>query len=538
MMFISLKLKHMKNNRAVYLMLMIVLLMKITEGQEVIYADIEREGSEIVPKLCHQSYTVQVVKRYELSEEVINELMPRDLYNYRTIQKTYRDMSTYQYPVGYDVDESIYIGHSLGGVIAIQMNLDEVEYSRDKYFGALATFGSPLQGAPVTTNEGQGCLIKMVEEGCNKLLTPYFKKFISNFSVVNFGNSIFYKGLESLVNEALVDYLKDKEPIVKNAACKVVKNAGIFISKKLLLPEIGRDLDPNGPVIQSLKEHEMDIPVLTVYGEEDAPVSLREIYSLEFMDVNRPDLDRLNPSPPTSKYFTADYDEGLIDIVENLTSHLEAKERFYRVKEECGIVNDRYLHYLDRIYGNNIGEDDMCEMIGGEYNIETRECRVFCGKYDLEVAEAFREAAQWLRDFDDNYLLCFGLVETDVAIQKYRKNVCRCYQEIGGKEVLKKEYDKQCRDVDPNPWTLEFDCRDELKTEIKVDMTTTKVPSDGVVSTKSASTIKVQPDKAHYTFPAKGSNHQQMRNDKNAGEVFREMYRGIEYGKKFKLEKR
>ena len=43
---------------------------------------------------------------------------------------------------------------------------------------------------------------------------------------------------------------------------------------------------------------------------------------------------------------------------------------------------------------------------------------------------------------------------------------------------------------------------------------------------------------AHYTFHAKGSNHQQMRNDKNAGEVFREMYRGIEYGEKFKLEER
>lgn len=81
----------MKNNRVVYLMLMIVLLMKIAKGQEVIYADIEREGSEIVPKLCHQSYTVQVIKRYELSEEVINELMPRDLYNLRTIRKTYRE---------------------------------------------------------------------------------------------------------------------------------------------------------------------------------------------------------------------------------------------------------------------------------------------------------------------------------------------------------------------------------------------------------------------------------------------------------------
>ena len=42
----------------------------------------------------------------------------------------------------------------------------------------------------------------------------------------------------------------------------------------------------------------------------------------------------------------------------------------------------------------------------------------------------------------------------------------------------------------------------------------------------------------HYTFPAKGSNHQQMRNDKNAGEVFKEMYRGIEYGEKFKLVER
>jgi len=41
----------------------------------------------------------------------------------------------------------------------------------------------------------------------------------------------------------------------------------------------------------------------------------------------------------------------------------------------------------------------------------------------------------------------------------------------------------------------------------------------------------------YHSFNARGSNHFQMKNDKNAGKVFKRMYEGIEYGIEFKQER-
>ncbi len=66
---------------------------------------------------------------------------------------------------------------------------------------------------------------------------------------------------------------------------------------------------------------------------------------------------------------------------------------------------------------------------------------------------------------------------------------------------------------------------------------TEQVPSDGVVTKRSASTLKVKPNQYFLAEEMPGSNHQQMRNDHNAGEKFRRLFDG-KYAKEFKLKAR
>ena len=429
----------------------------------------------------------------------------------------------------YSGSSSIFIAHSMGGNVAQQMNYKDVQDQKSSYeYGAIATFGSPLAGAPVVKNDE--CFEDLIAEGCKVMtdakVSAFFQELANEISskVSGFLKGILNKAIENTI-------LKNTDPIV-NVACDKGSTLVFGFLRESILPNIGRELDPDGDVIATLKKHEVDVPSLAFWGIEEDPVSLRQIYSLEH-DVNIPSKDKDNPNPPSDDEFTADYDDGYIDAVNDYKDELESQAQFWRNYIDC----KKFTTYS---LGVNSSTVIKCNIQGGTLvsfytnGLFSKTVCEYCfitPKEDL--AKKFDKAAQWLRDFDNNYRICFGL--DDYEFVQKTVIVCNCYIDFGGPVIA--TYNKPCEQLDIDPTTkygeVVFDCKTEdVVVRVKERV---KQVSDGVVPANSAKKINVKEGIYFKAYDMKKSNHQQMRNDKNAGFYFDKMFGG-EYDPAFKLD--
>ncbi len=144
----------------------------------------------------------------------------------------------------------------------------------------------------------------------------------------------------------------------------------------------------------------------------------------------------------------------------------------------------------------------------------------------------YRRAINWMRNFDARYTICAGLVDTE----EREEPVCAC--------TLKNKATGELRTLRNYGFCTGNEAKDYVGFElVKCEVQwikssiTEQVPSDGVVTKRSASTLKVKPNQYFLAEEMPGSNHQQMRNDRNAGEKFRRLFDG-KYVKEFKLKAR
>ena len=132
-----------------------------------------------------------------------------------------------------------------------------------------------------------------------------------------------------------------------------------------------------------------------------------------------------------------------------------------------------------------------------------------------------------LQDLDRRYRYCYGFdTYQEVKLQRV---VCRCYKDVGPKRVEIDAYPGPC---DPGRFSG-FDCQEEY--EEVAELGRTKGASDGVVPEWSQAGVKTV---EYHSFYARGSNHFQMKNDKNAKEVFKLMYESDVFGDKYRLDRK
>jgi len=132
-----------------------------------------------------------------------------------------------------------------------------------------------------------------------------------------------------------------------------------------------------------------------------------------------------------------------------------------------------------------------------------------------------------LQDFDRRYRYCYGFdTYQEVKLQRV---VCRCYKDVGPVRV---EIDAYIGPCDPGRLSG-FDCEEDVMEF--TEFVRTKGASDGVVPEWSQAGVNTV---EYYSFDARGSNHFQMKNDKNARDVFLLMYETETFGDGFMLERR
>ncbi len=416
----------------------------------------------------------------------------------------------------YDPTTSIYIAHSLGGVVGLQMNYDEEEHGKEPQFGAMATFGSPLQGAKIAVN--LDCFQEMLNEACKLLGSEIFRDQLKSIVDQQVQKVDIIPFIKNIINDKLADFI-DFKISVPDGLCDLVVPIGFsFMTGNVGGGPIRYDLDPDGNTISTLKQHEITIPTVTFWGTEEDPISLREIYSLGH-NVNRPTIDTDNPNPPSSDYFTADYDAGYVDQLEDLIDVFESKAQEKREEEDCSTTS-RYIAYGVFGFGG---------LFGQEY--------FFCSpkrKKRLARIETLEGIVRWLQDFDNRYLICAGHKE---YITK-NSPVCKCKLRNPSGKIIERSTYGLCtgNEAKEYPGYELIDCHANLD-DVKTVEEFVSHQGDGVVTAESAKSIKVKPGVYFQDQEMPLSNHQQMRNDKNAGVEFNKLYKGF-YHDNFTLTKR
>ncbi len=408
--------------------------------------------------------------------------------------------------------QSIVIGHSQGGPTAANINRKDDEANRQRSFGALATFSSPMEGAPVFDNFD--CLENIIADFCRTLqsvsVVEILHLLITKPDVREFLKLFFGK---DQLNR--IDF--NTGPV--NLDCdNLAQDARELLRSSITTPSAERDLRPGSQFIQNLKNHTMDVPGLAVIGTEDDPVSLRVAYSSKH-DVNFPTQDQDNPNPPDSDNFTADFDEGYIEAFDKVADAVDAEADLLEAVSKLKIARP-----------SNVPKSAFCftceTLMDGSCDADQNVCSLYCAKLANEAA-AVRNLLREFVNLDQRYRHCYGFDQTTETT--FYRTVCKCYKDVGPTRIEIDPYPGPC---DPSRLTG-FTCNEEQE-EAKT-ITTTRGGSDGAVPAASQAAIHTN---EYYSFPADGSNHFQIKNDHNAGQVFPDMYEGNTYGFKFKLERR
>ena len=413
----------------------------------------------------------------------------------------------------YTPEQTLVIAHSLGGVMTRYMDDMYENGGHEREFGAFATFGSPHAGAAIINNIPDVKIL--LKEGCEIMSEPTIVEFLQDAQGAVPGWVEFL--LPKLVTKFMNALVSASEG-VQNFICDDLIDPVFGLVEGSIAPSIGQDIAPQSDVIYHLSHFESQIPGIAFYGVEDEPVSYREIYSL-------------NNNVNTPSWGGANQDDEYIEMAEEISSELEMMYEFHNLHTETlfmPAILPPYILFGDCLYHDPfppfaICLETYCDMVGGhDFNFETLEC-----SWDIEnpvLAQAYYNAWIWWNDFNRNYKIIFGHIE--IEVDEVWDTQCKCTDPQFGWVTY---HDGSC---DNQPETQEWYCHDVIG-QLSYTVTEEHHPGDGVVPKYSASSFPGV--RASTEMP--GSNHQQMRNDKNTADAFRRMFGGY-FGVRFKQTER
>jgi len=427
-------------------------------------------------------------------------------------------------------EESIFIGHSMGGVVGRQMDYDVVNYNFKKRFNAMATFGSPHQGAKIIESLQNGDVEEYLNRGCEVLSETWISKLEADLDLQlkeTFG-LLFNERIMNL-EKTMFGYL---DKFVKNYVCDNLVSLGFQSLASSIAPPIGAALNPNSELISTLETHKIEMENIAFYGIEKGTYEEVEGEGVDGYAALR-QLHSLNKMSTATEFGGENEDDSYITDYINLKSFLFSQSSYYSGPSTYNytLVLWPWSDPLDPDHEKNA----ECIKVGGipvnNFLLPPTYFMTCDLPGDANAFSAFNKAYQYASDFDKEYRILFGHLEINYEPVGQRP-VCKCYHVNGD---LVDMDDVPCNESESYHnfmYNTNIHCEDEF--EPVFDYVEYLHPGDCVVVQTSASNF---PGVKH-TILLQDNNHQQMRNSKEAKNELEKLFDGVSYGESFYLNKR
>lgn len=442
-------------------------------------------------------------------------------------------------------EESIFIGHSMGGVVGRQMDYDVVNYNFKKRFSAMATFGSPHQGAKIIETLQNGEVEEYLNRGCKVLSEPWISQLEADldFQLKGIFGLLFNKRIMNL-EKSMFGYL---EVLAKNFVCDNFFSMGFQSLAADIAPPIGAALNPNSELITTLGSHKIEIDNVAFYGIEKGTYEVKEGEGIDGYAALR-QLHSLNKMSTATDFGGENEDDSYIPDYINLKNFLLSQSSYYSGHSTYNytLVLWPWSNPLDPEHEKNA----ECISLGGTpvtisvvppippllpisptnptffSNVWMMRCDL---PGDADLSSSYRKAYHYVGDFDKEYRILFGHLE--IEYQQIGQNpICRCFLTYNGENVVIDDVPCNESDIYHNFMSnSDITCVDEF--EPVYDYVEYLHPGDCVVIETSASNFPG----VRITRKLKDNNHQQMRNSRETKEYFRELFKGNSFGPGFKL---
>jgi pimeloyl-ACP methyl ester carboxylesterase len=375
-------------------------------------------------------------------------------------------------------EHNIAIGHSQGGLVV--RNVDRIFPQNDKGpdfepyrvapFGGMVTFGTPHQGAQILNNvdfNGPDMARKFAVKTCNDLgAGPLQEKL----NTVDLGKLKIFNGIARNALSGVGGQLLQQ-------TCDVLGNGLIPIFFDDFTSGITEDYKVGAPALDALNNFSSDIPKVGFYGVEAEPVMWRNSF---YIGVEEPN----NFTP-----FDANNDDALVDQSNAMNMHYLAKFLHWQAEEA----------YFSKLVRRYCGLNINCS----KWRKRRAEAR--------RVRDAYLRGVNWFNTANDEYKKIIGALETQTTSQHY----CECVDFTTNETTQTPINDPS--DCEPVLNNVQF-CYPITETTVEL----IEKPSDGVVIAESAGNFPG----ASNNVKLAGSNHQQMRNDKNLKSKLNELFNG------------
>lgn len=400
-----------------------------------------------------------------------------------------RDMSAMLYSTqldSLDESENIAIAHSQGGLVGRNIRYKtETDYRYNESYGALATFGSPHQGAficnsTVTNGEAQKWLI----EGCKALTTAEFNTF---------KDSKWW--LSALISSTAINSFT-------TSSCDGLGRTVLPTLLYRIRKPVGEDYKIGAPHLAKLDSFARidSMPVVTFYGVEEEPVLWRVAHSL----TNTTSDTTSSSSILFHNPFGLNDDDGMGRFVNQKIASYDAKKR-----EKLGQVHNN-LNASLTIFNLSFGLHPLSYYL-------------FCqAKERYREYHSYKVAEEWLVTANPVWKRLIGARRDTSFIDGY---VCECMQWGPSGLQINSSIIQNPSDCQQNNLSSNCTLHPRIRHQI------TEEESDGVVIKSS------QRNYPGWKFGDKkmtNTNHMQERNCTETMLRLNELFNG-DYGPEFKL---
>lgn len=270
-------------------------------------------------------------------------------------------------------ESGMIIAHSQGGIVSRALDQLIVENNKPRWFGGIATFGSPHAGAAIAQN--YEWLYDFVEEGCYDLtIGPLTEEIENNFWLDFIPLSL----ISNLVGRSCEFVGQDLLP---------------ELSSEFILPILD-DYGPGDIAIQNLNNFQSSTPLVSFYGVEEDPVFWRVLYNLG--------IDEPNDFEP----FQANGEADFLRTVQYKTDEYEA----------------RYNHYFHNVLEF---EDKRRSLFNSIFGAATW-WAVHNHRYEevKGIRDNYQKGYHWLYTADHSFRIITGASEFGTQMER----VCFCYE--------------------------------------------------------------------------------------------------------------
>lgn len=365
------------------------------------------------------------------------------------------------------------IAHSQGGLVTRAVDKIYADYNMEseRRIGGIVTFGTAHQGAMILNNYND--ILDYADDICTELSAGPVTEYIDNSFL-----------LRSLVSNNTLEAVVDQ-------VCGFFSQTILPVALSDYQATITQDYEVGAADLAELNSHVSQIPNVAFYGIEQEPILWRTI---QYLGIDNP-----NDYDP----FEANEDSEIIS----------------RVEENRLKYLDKFIHYTNRV--NYLETDLGMPCSAFQWIFTPGFCLIYEMEYwrKLDLAEAWEKGYRWWNNANTDYKAMIGAIDSELVPQLY----CSCLNQDEGPSDPDWDYDDYVYPIS-NPGQCPTECETYINQEIQV----INHPSDGVVLAESAAGMPG----ADFVGLLSGSNHMQMRNDKNLKRVLRSLFEG-QYGNYF-----